>query len=140
MRDPLPLRGVVALAALGDLAEGRRLGLCGDACGHVLGGAPEPPPGREDQGSPVRLLPLGVPHRHVVGAEDAIVPPGYVSAFVDAAVRAGDDASVRVIADAGHFECASPSTATWPAVLAAARELLGAERDRGEWQSFRRGS
>jgi acetyl esterase/lipase len=139
-RDPLAVRGVVALAALGDLAEGLRLGLCGEACGLVLGGAPEPPAGREAQGSPARLLPLGVPHRHIVGAEDTIVPPGYVRAFVESAARAGDDARVQVIADAGHFECASPATVMWPVVLAATRELLGAAEERGEWQAFRRGS
>lgn len=121
--DPLPLRGVVALAALADLAEGARRQLCGTAIAELLAAAPD----REAayaQASPAALLPLGVPQRHIVGADDPIVPADYLRDYVGQARAAGDDATLTVLPGAGHFEPVSPAGPAWDAVLAAVRELL----------------
>lgn len=122
---PLPVAGVLALAALADLDAAARRGLCGTAVPELLGGAPDERPEAYAEASPAALLPLGVPQRHLVGASDAIVPPDYLETFVAAARAAGDDALLTVLPDAAHFEVVSPDTAAWPAVLAAARELAG---------------
>jgi acetyl esterase/lipase len=120
---PLPVRGVLALAALADLDAAARRSLCGTAVPELLGGGPAEGAELYAQASPAALLPLGVPQRHLVGAHDPIVPPDYLAAYVAAAAAAGDDARLAVIPDAGHFEVVSPNSAAWGEVLAAAREL-----------------
>lgn len=123
--DPLPVRGVLALAALADLATAASRSLCGTAVPELLGALPAERPELYAAASPAALLPLGVPQRHLVGAHDAIVPPDYLAAYVEAATAAGDEARLTVIPDAGHFEVVAPGTAAWVEVLAAARELAG---------------
>lgn len=123
--DPLPLRGVLALAALADLAEAARRRLCDGAVEHLLGGSPEAEPERYAGASPAALLPLGLPVHHLVGAHDPTVPPDYLAAHVAAARAAGDQVQLTVLPGAAHFEPVAPAAHTWPAVLAALRELLG---------------
>lgn len=123
--SPLPLRGVVSLAGIADLEAGFRQKLCGDAIEALLGGSPKRIPCRYQQASPAALLPLGVPHRHIVGSEDTIVSPDHVRCFVDAAALAGDAAQLVVLARAGHFEPVVPTSLAWLAVLEAARSLVG---------------
>jgi acetyl esterase/lipase len=125
--EPLALAGVVGIAGLADLAAGVARGLCGGACAEIVGGLPRERPERYAQGSPAALLPLGVPQRHIVGADDAIVPPDYLRDYVERAVAAGDDATLQVIAGAGHFEPADPSSAAWPLLSRTIAELLGRE-------------
>jgi len=120
--DPLPLRGVLALAALADLAEGERRGLCGGAIGELVAGAPADP---YAQASPAALLPFGVPQRHIVGSDDAIVPPDYLRAYVAKSRAAGDDASLVELPGAGHFEPVYPSGPAWIAARGAVLALAG---------------
>lgn len=122
--DPLPVRGVLALAGLADLGAAARLGLCGTAVPELLGGAPEQQAGRYAEASPAELLPLGLPHAHVVGAHDTIVPPAYLDEFVGRARAAGDEATLAVLAGAGHFDVVAPAQPAWATVLAALRGLL----------------
>lgn len=117
---PLPLRGVLGIAALADLAEGARRGLCGGACVELLDGTPETTAARYAQASPAELLPLPVPHRHLVGANDRIVPPDYLAAFV-ARDRA---ATLEILPESGHFEPVSPLTPAGLRTLALLDELL----------------
>jgi acetyl esterase/lipase len=121
---PLPIAGVVGLAGLADLTAGVARGLCGGACAELIGGPPDELPERYTQGSPAALLPLGVPQRHIVGAEDAIVPADYLGAYVERAAAAGDDVSLEVVPGAGHFEPVDPSSAAWPALRHAFIGLL----------------
>lgn len=121
--DPLPLRGVVALAPIADLAAGAAAGLCGGAISELLGGRPDEFPERVRQASPAALLPLGVPLRLVVGERDTIAPPGLVAAFAEAARRAGDDVGLTRLPASGHFELVDPRSPAWPAVRDAVREV-----------------
>jgi acetyl esterase/lipase len=121
---PLPICGVLALAALADLAEAGRRGLCDGASAELLGGDPLALPERYAEASPAALLPLGVPTLHLVGAHDAIVPPDYLAVHVAAAQAAGDKTSLAVLPDAAHFEVVAPGTQAWPAVVAALHTLL----------------
>lgn len=121
---PLGLRGVLALAALADLAEGARRGLCGGACAELLGGAPEAQPERYAQASPAALLPLGLPQRHIAGALDPVVPADYLASYVAAASAAGDNASLELLPNAGHFEPVAGHGPAWEIVRAAALDLL----------------
>ncbi|NJN18975.1 MAG: alpha/beta hydrolase [Oscillochloris sp.] len=107
--DPLPLRAVVALAAIGDLAAGAAEQLCGTACRDLVAADPR----NYAWASPAALLPLGIPHHHIVGAEDAIVPANYVKRFVAQAQAAGDPTTITVVPNAAHFEPVAVATAAW---------------------------
>jgi len=125
---PLPITGVLALGTPGDLATFRRRET--DVCGRpvvtdLLGGGPDQVPERYAQASPIEMLPLGVPQILVTASADFVESPAEGAAYVAAVRRAGDSARQLVIPDAGHFEYLSPSSAAWPAVRKAARELAG---------------
>lgn len=123
--DGLRVHGVVSLAGLADLVRGVELNLCRAACHELVGGMPVDMPERYAHASPRALLPLGVPHRHVVGDHDQIVPPSYVQAFVEAAVASGDDARIEVLPQAAHFEGIVPAGTAWPVVRRAVRAAMG---------------
>jgi acetyl esterase/lipase len=130
--DPLRLRGVVSLAGITDLEKGAAAGVCGDAIPRLLGGAPAAQPERVGAASPVRLLPLGVPQRLVCGGVDRIVPLEQARGYETAAREKGDDVTVTVVEDAGHFELVNPASTAWPAVRDAVAALLahpGGSRD-----------
>jgi acetyl esterase/lipase len=113
------LRGVVALAAVSDLARGSALRLGDGAVDAFLGGAPA------EAASPRALLPLGVRQRLIHGTEDDVVPFSLSEAYCREARARGDDAALVPLPGMGHFEPIDPRTAAWPAVLAAVRELCG---------------
>lgn len=120
---PLPVRGVVALAGVLDLAlaDERRLG--GGAVQALLGRRP----GRGSRmaaADPAGLLPTGLPVVLVHGTEDGAVPVDVSRSYAAAARAAGDPVRLHELADAGHFELIDPSTSAWPAVLSAVEEVL----------------
>lgn len=124
--DPLPLRGVVGLAAVTDLAA-YRIGpenSCHAAVDEVLGGDPEDVPERYAQTSPAALLPLGVPLWFVHGANDTVVAPETVAVFADNAVQTGDTVTIDSDADAGHFDLAAPLGSAWPLIQRAVMQAL----------------
>jgi acetyl esterase/lipase len=123
---PLPLAGVVALAAITDLEEyAAQPGRCNAGARQLL----NPPGGRtaprEAEVNPRRLLPLWIPLRLLHGSGDAIVPPDQSRSFATAATDAGDDVELQLIPDADHFDLVTPSTPGWQAVEEAILELLG---------------
>jgi pimeloyl-ACP methyl ester carboxylesterase len=74
--------------------------------------------------SPMEMLPIKVPQRLIHGARDRIVPLEMVRRYETAAHKAGDDVSLTVIDDAGHFELISPQTTAGPVVRKAVMALL----------------
>jgi acetyl esterase/lipase len=120
----LPLRGVVGLAAVSDLAQGFRLELSDGVVDDLLGGSPAEVPARYALASPAALLPLGVPQRIVHGEDDDIVPFEMSAQYFADAKKAGDPAVLDAIGDAGHFELIDPASNAWPAVLGAVRALI----------------
>jgi acetyl esterase/lipase len=128
--SPLRLRGVVALAAITDLAKGAAGQVCGDAIPRLLGGDPATVPDRVAWASPVRRLPLGLPQRLVCGARDGIVPIDQAREYETAARARGDDVTVTVVDGAGHFELVNPASVAWPAVRDAVASLLSRRKER----------
>lgn len=124
--DPLPLRGVIGLAAIGDLLAYRvgERGSCNSAVDELVGGPPTRFPRRYSQASPMQRLPLGVPQWLVQGGLDPIVPAGSTQAYATAAKKAGDRVEVLLQAGAGHFDPAVPDSLSWPAVEAAVKAAL----------------
>ncbi|MCS6826578.1 MAG: alpha/beta hydrolase [Caldilinea sp.] len=123
--DPLPLRGVLSIAGIPDLAAAAERSVCDGAIIDLLGGVPDEVPNRYACASPVVLTPLGVPHIHLHGRNDAVVPIDLVETYVQFAVHAGDDARLMALENTGHFE---PVDARTPA---AARVI---ETLRAMWQ------
>jgi acetyl esterase/lipase len=125
-RDPLPLKGAIALAGIVDLADFRTYSrtTCGDVVDPLMGGTPEQFPDRYAAGSPTRLFPLSVPHAQVVGSEDRIMPSRAREAHEAAAKSSGSAFELVVIPDASHHEVMSPRSAAWPAILSVVRRML----------------
>ena len=123
---PLPLAGVVGLAAITDLAT-YRVGpadSCNASVDQLLGGTPQTVPQRYAQASPRALLPLGVAQVLIQGGLDPIVKPESARDYVDAAQAAGDAATLALIGEDGHFDLANPEGAAWTQLQDALHRLL----------------
>lgn len=125
-RDPLPVKGAVALAGIVDLADFRTYSAdtCGPVVDPLMGGPPERVPERYAAGSPVALLPFGVPHVQVVGSEDRVMPARAAAAHEAAARESGSEFELIVLEGLGHHELMSPRTAAFPEILREVRRLL----------------
>jgi acetyl esterase/lipase len=127
--DPLPIRGVVSLAGIADLAAYRQSGP--DACGGpstIDGLVGVQQPGSRDvfaDTSPPALLPLGDRQLVISGALDPIVPPRFGQEYAATATAHGDPARSFVLEGAGHFEVIDPTSAVWPRVMDAFAGILG---------------
>ena len=122
VKDPLRLKGVVDLDGPGDLKA--TLPLQQPVCGapvitQLMGGTPEERVQRYREGSPVEMLPLGVPQEIFAGRMFA----GQTPPYVEAAKRAGDTVNATIAAQAGHFVFIDPGSSTWPQVVKAIRTL-----------------
>lgn len=118
---PQPIDAVVALAPIPDLVEGAHQKICDDAIFDLIGGSPDEVANRYRAGSPHFYLPLGIPHTHIVGEQDSIVPASYVETYVRKAQRAGDDATLFIVPDAAHFEIVLAGSGAWSTVT---KEIL----------------
>ena len=122
--EPLAPKGVVSLAGVDNLRRALDDGVCDNMAAELLGGTPAEVPERYAVASPIELLPLGVPQHLINGARDPVVPEAFGRAYSAAARDAGDEATLSVIPDAGHFELIAPSTAAWRQVKKAIWEIL----------------
>ena len=120
--DPLPVDGVITLAAAADLVRLSQREACEDAATRLIGGPPDRYPERYAEASPVARVPLGVPQILIDGSRDTtwIVPSDN---YFEAALAAGDPVERRIIRHAGHFELVDPRSDAWPVVRDALREL-----------------
>jgi acetyl esterase/lipase len=119
--DPLPVAGVVGLAAIADLAAYHAPEGCGSVVPDLLGGEPAAHPERLRRTSPVAMLPLGVPQVLIAGGRDAIVPAVHARDY--AAAAQADVVTVVAVEDAGHFELVVPEGRPWRELQAALRAL-----------------
>ena len=118
--EPLPIQGVLALAPAPNLETLHGAGVCGDVINGLMGGSPDSHPERYDVTSPMRLMPVGVPQRLIVGARDGAWGPSGRAYFEHARAAGLSPVTLREAPESGHFEVIVPSTTTWPLVL---REL-----------------
>lgn len=121
--NPLCVHGVVSLAGIPDLAMAAAQAVCGAAVTELMGGSPVMLAERYADASPAALTPLGVPHVHIHGREDDIVPLDLVEHYAAAAVRASDRVRLEVLPDAGHFELVDARTAAGQRVVDACVRL-----------------
>ncbi|MFF1460627.1 alpha/beta hydrolase family protein [Streptomyces sp. NPDC058330] len=105
---PPPLRGVVALAPIGDFESAAGRDVCSGALHQLLGGE-EYFEERRVHVDPALLLPTGIATAVVQGSWDLTVPQSVTEAFVDAAAKAGELVGLTVLDEVGHFALIDPS-------------------------------
>jgi acetyl esterase/lipase len=126
--NPLPVRGVVTLAGINDLAAYHATGP--DACGgptiieQLIGQGQRSERDLYAESSPPRLRPLGIPQILISGMLDHIVPSRFGATDAAAGAATGDRVSHHDLPSAGHFELIDPTAPAWDTVLASYRELL----------------
>jgi acetyl esterase/lipase len=122
--ESVPVQGVVSLAGAGDLSRPEFQGVCNQAVQRLMGGTPLEFPERYRQGSPMALLPLGVPQILIQGGKDPIISPASGRDYQAAAQAQGDTCTLVELPEAGHYELVIPSTFAWHEVRAAVHSLL----------------
>jgi len=127
-RDPLPVRGVVALAPATELVELYEQQVYDGVIGKLLGGSPREVPERFDAVVPSRLAPSGIPQHVITGRHDSEWGwhgPAYVRAIENL-----ETAPVRLveIEDAGHYELIAPSSNAWRQVEKSVSGMLNLSR------------
>jgi acetyl esterase/lipase len=113
-----PLRGVVALAPVADIARAQALQLSEGVADELLSGT------SVERISPRHRLPAGVPQIVVHGTEDDTVPFDIARDYVESALAAGDDARLVTLPGTGHFEPIDPRTDAFGRVAEAVAALL----------------
>jgi acetyl esterase/lipase len=111
--------GVVALAAVSELAWCHELGLGGQAAGALMGGGPSRFADRYRQADPAGLVPVGGRVRLVHGMADDRVPWEMSQRYADRVRAAGGDVVCSLLPGAGHFDVIDPLSAWWGRVEAA---------------------
>jgi len=123
-RPPVPIVGVVGLAAITDLAEyGGAPGGCNAAVTPLMGGAAAALPDRYRAVSPVERVPIGVRVVLVHGDADPIVPIAQSRKLCTRERSAGSSPELTVVPGAGHFDLVAPQAEAWAAVLRAVHSL-----------------
>ncbi len=126
---PLPVKAVVSLAGILDLAAYRDRGPA--ACGGprviemLVGAAARDPRVMFADTSPREMLPAGVPQTIISGALDPIVPAIFGRDYAVAASAAGDRVKEITIEGAGHFELIDPQSNAFESIRSA---ILGFSR------------
>ena len=108
------LRGVIAQAAVADLAGGWNDGVGRDRIEGLLGGQPTDVPDRYRIADPIGLLPLGIPQVLLHGTRDDVVPLSRSRTYVNAA---GSEAEFLEFEEADHFDLIEPKHVAWRAVV-----------------------
>lgn len=123
----VPLTGFVSQAGVLDLAQADRESLGGSAVAAFVGGHVTDVPADYRAASPIRQLPTGVPSVLVHGTADAQVPLSQSERYRDAAVLAGDDCRLDVLAGVDHFEPIQPGAPAWIRCRTAVLGLLAGQ-------------
>lgn len=108
--------GAVGQAAVCDLERAAELGLGAGVVRRFCGGGPERVPDQYRRASPAARLPLGIPQLLVHGERDDVVPASLSKGYAAAARAGGDDVTLILRPDDGHFEHIDPSSDAWKAV------------------------
>jgi acetyl esterase/lipase len=117
--SPLIVHGVVALAAavdLENLVESANQ-VCGDSTMiKLVGGLPEKVPENYENISPMRLLPIGVKQRLIIGEHDFPELLEQFEAYTDSALALNENITLDTVPNARHHEPAVPGSVAWTKV------------------------
>ncbi|KAG1694880.1 Uracil-DNA glycosylase [Nymphon striatum] len=106
--NPLSVSSCISLAGIPDLEKGVQQNICRGACEELMGGPPEIYPDRYQHGSPHHYSLSEVPHIHLLGELDPIVPLDYLQSSLQQQAN-----HLETIPDIGHFEMVMPDTISW---------------------------
>ncbi len=129
--NPLPIKGVLALAGTPDLERFIELvpmyrDTLRELMGSEDGATEEEIAQRIKAASPSEYLPLGKPQVFITGDQDPYVPLQLAEEYLPVATAAGDTVRVIALENAGHFESVDPShVAGAPAIWTSVLGLLG---------------
>ena len=119
------LAGVISLAGVLDLGAAARQKSGNGAVIDFIGGTPSEHPDWYAVADPLSQVPIPAAVRCVHAPADDRVPFAQSVTYVAAAQAVGQDAQLReVVGD--HFSVADAAAPTWPAVIRALEELMGA--------------
>jgi acetyl esterase/lipase len=121
--DPLPLKGVLGLAAAADLPYLHEQKVCGHVIDKLMGGSPVAFADRYRAGAPTLLVPLDPPQILINGAHDPFWS-SVARRYFDAAQAAGANVVWTEAPESGHFEMLDPHSTTWPLVREAVLQLI----------------
>jgi acetyl esterase/lipase len=116
--------GYVAQAGVLDLVSAFDQNLGGGAVSRLMGGSPQNHPERYAVGSPLALLPYGIPGTLVHGLDDQVVPIQQSDTFAAKAKKLGDDVTEVRMPGVDHFMLIDPATPAWAASRTAALGYL----------------
>lgn len=120
----IPVRGVLALAPIVDLAASIAEDICTGNALNVIGGSAQEYADRYQLASPFHQLPIGVRQIILYGAHDEIVPPKHAAAYIAKAYACGEDLRFHVLPSAGHFELVTAGSSAWDEVRDSLLSLL----------------
>ena len=118
------VKAAVSLAGVVDLQRAYELHLSNDAVVEFLGGTPAEVADHYREADPMRLA-IGARQWLVHGAADDVVPPGLSKDYVNAKVKAKEDARLVEISGAGHFEVVDPRAGAWGEVERVVIDAVG---------------
>jgi acetyl esterase/lipase len=123
--DPLPVAGVVALAAVADLEGALTIGDRKDALQllHVSDANAAGPLWPET--NPMRLLPFGVPQVLIVGSKDGPWRVTITKNFAQVATEKGDNVRLIIPEGANHFDVVHAHGPAYPIISNAVASILG---------------
>ena len=120
--DPLPVRGVLALAPAPMLGVLHKRAVCDHVVDKLMGGSPRRYRDRYDQVDLARIAP-SAPQLLLIGNKDRAW--AWVGRrYFQLAMRRGDAVQLLELPEAGHFALINPNSSAWPVVLQSARSLL----------------
>jgi acetyl esterase/lipase len=117
---------VISLAGVLDLAAAAREKIGDGAAIDFMGGGPDERPDQYAVADPLSQVAIPAAVRCIHAQADDRVPYAESVTYVAAAQAAGQDARLLEV-DGSHFTIAEPSSPTWPVVIEALEELVGAE-------------
>ena len=121
------LKATISLAGIADLRSAWELELGDHAVDKLIGGSPNQYPERYAEASPLELVPFGLKQFLIHGRKDDHVPVSQSRRFAERAKAAGDNATMIVLDDVGHFELIDPKSRAWDVVAHSTLTALGVE-------------
>jgi acetyl esterase/lipase len=106
------IAAAISLAGVIDLQQAYQLHLSNDAVVEFLGGTPTEVADHYREADPMKLS-IRSRQRIVHGTADDVVPPDISKGYVDAKVKAKEDARLVSVAGAGHFDLVDPRSHAW---------------------------